>query len=29
MVVGNGAGASAIKFEIDGKIVVVSAVKAK
>jgi type II secretory pathway pseudopilin PulG len=27
MVVGNGAGASAIKFEIDGKIVVVPAVK--
>jgi len=29
MVVGNGDGASAIKFEIDGKIVVVPAVKAK
>jgi type II secretory pathway pseudopilin PulG len=29
MIVGNGAGASAIKFEIDGKIVVVPAVKAK
>ncbi len=28
MVVGNGAGASAIKFEIDGKIVVVPAMKA-
>lgn len=29
MIVGNGAGASAIKFEIDGKIVVVPALKAK